>query len=173
MFENIINNNFKNIFNDAIDNLIGKNGLAVPCSIVYDSLKQQLCNNCKFDPMQNRSANLYNGTGVAPFPNHSICPICAGNGLIDMSADETIYLALIFDSKYWFNWNSKTVNIPNNMAQSICNINLLPKLQNAREIIFDTTTSAYGDRRYTRVNEPEICGLGSNRYIITMWEKII
>lgn len=162
MFENIINNNFKNIFNDAIDNLIGKNGLAVPCSIVYDSLKQELCNNCKFDPMQNRSANLYNGTGVAPFPNHSVCPICGGNGLIDMSANETVYLALIFDSKYWFNWNSKTVNISNNMAQSICNITLLPKLQNAREIIFDTNTSAYGDRRYTRVNEPEICGLGSN-----------
>lgn len=173
MFENVINNNFKNLFNDAIDNLIGKNGLAVPCSLIYDSLKQQLCNNCVFDQIQGRSANVYNGTGVAPFADHSICPICMGNGLIDMTANETVYLALIFDSKYWFNWNSKTVNIPNNMAQSICNITLLPKIQNAKQIILDTNTSAYGDRRYSRVNEPEICGLGSNRYIITMWEKII
>ena len=173
MFENVINASFKNLFNDAIDNLIGKNGLAVPCSLIYDSLKQQLCNNCKFDQIQGRSANIYNGTGVAPFANHSICPICVGNGLIDMTANETIHLALIFDSKYWFNWNSKTVNIPNNMAQSICNITLLPKIQNAKQIILDTNTSAYGDRRYSRVNEPEICGLGSNRYIITMWEKII
>jgi hypothetical protein len=173
MFENIINSNFKNLYNDAIDNLIGQNGLAVPCSIIYDSLKQQVCNNCKYDPIQNRSSNLYNGTGVAPFANNSICPICLGNGLIDMSSNETIYLALIFDSKYWFNWNSKSVNISNNMAQSICQINLLPKIQNAQEVILDTNAAPYGDRRYSRVNEPEICGLGSNRYIITMWEKIL
>jgi hypothetical protein len=173
MFDNIITQNFKNLYNNAIDHLISKKGLAVPCSIIYDSLKQSTCPNCIFDPIQGRSSNMYNGSGPAAFANHSICPVCNGNGLIDMTASETVYLALIFDSKYWFNWNSKTVNIPNNMAQSICNINLLPKLQNAKEIILDTTTSAYGDRRYTRVNEPEICGLGNNRYIITMWEKII
>jgi hypothetical protein len=81
-------------------------------------------------------------------------------------------MAVIFDSKYWFNWDSKSVNISNNMAQSICSISLLPKLQNAKEIIIDTTIAGYGNRRYTRVNEPEVCGLGENRYIITMWQKI-
>jgi hypothetical protein len=122
--------------------------------------------------MQHRSANKYNGTGPAPFGNLSICPVCNGLGLIDMSAEETIHMAVIFDSKYWFNWDSKSVNISNNMAQSICSISLLPKLQNAKEIIIDTTIAGYGNRRYTRVNEPEVCGLGENRYIITMWQKI-
>lgn len=173
MFDNIITNNFKNLFNGAIDHLISSQGLAVPCSLVYDSLKQSLCPNCIFDSLQNRSANIYNDTGPAPFGHLSICPVCMGNGIIDMTNTEIIYLALIFDSKYWFNWNSKTVNIGNNMAQSICNINLLPKIQNCKEIILDTTTSAYGDRRYSRSNEPEICGLGVHRYIITMWEKIL
>jgi hypothetical protein len=169
---NVITPQFKAIFNQAIDSLIDRNGLAVPCKVVYDSLKQSLCGNCLFDPMQHRSANKYNGTGPAPFGNLSICPVCNGLGLIDMSAEETIYIAVIFDSKYWFNWDSKSVNISNNMAQSICSVSLLPKLQNSKEIIIDTTIAGYGNRRYSRVNEPEVCGLGENRYIITMWQKI-
>jgi hypothetical protein len=173
MFSNIITPEFKAIYNSAIDSLIGQNGLAVPCKIVYESLKKSFCPNCTFDPIQNRSANMYNGTGPIPFANLSICPICNGYGLIDMSSEETVYLAVIFDSKYWLNWDSKSVNIANNMAQSICNISLLPKIQNAKEIIIDSSIANYGNRRYSRANDPEPCGLGSNRYIITMWQKIL
>lgn len=170
---NIITPQLKALYNEAIDSLIGQNGLAVPCKIIYDSLKRSTCTNCVVDPIQQRSSNKYNGTGPVPFPNMGICPVCAGYGFIDMSAEETVYLAVIFDSKYWFNWDSKAVNIASNMAQSICNINLLPKLQNAKEIIIDTNVSLYGNRRYSRSSEPEICGFGDNRYIITMWQKIL
>lgn len=170
---NIISQDFKNLYNNAIDSLISSKGLAIPCSLVYDSLKDTLCPNCVFDPIQNRSSNTYNGTGVAPFANLSICPICLGHGLIDMAANEVIHLALIFDSKYWFNWQSNSVNISNNMAQSICEIKYLPKILNAKEIILDNTIANYGNRRYSRANDPEVCGLGSNRYIITMWQKIL
>jgi hypothetical protein len=59
------------------------------------------------------------------------------------------------------------------MAQSICEIKYLPKILNAKEIILDNTIVNYGNRRYSRANDPEVCGLGSNRYIITMWQKIL
>lgn len=172
MFDKILDKNFKNLYNQAIDHLIGQKGFAVPCSLIYDSLKKGSCPNCFFDPILNRSSNRYNQTGPAPFADGSICPVCIGNGIIDMTKQEVIYLSVIFDSKYWLNWNSNSVNIADNKAQSICKIELLPKLQNCKEIIMDTSTSAYGDRRYSRINEPQICGLGQNRYIITMWEKI-
>lgn len=173
MFDNIISSELKNIYNSAIDALIGQNGLAVPCKIVYSSLKQSLCSNCVFDPMSQRSSNVYNNTGPAPFAHMGICPVCNGYGLIDMSSEETIYMAVLFDSKYWLNWDSKTVNIANNMAQSISNISLLPKIQNAKEIIIDSSISGYGNRRYSRAGEPTPCGFGTNRYIITMWQKIL
>lgn len=173
MFNNLLNMQFKNLYNNAIDHLISQQGLAVPCLLEYDSLKKDLCPNCIFDPILNRSSNVFKHGGPAPFSENSICPVCIGNGIIDMSKKETVYLALIFNSKYWLNWNSNSVNIANNKAQSISKIDLLPKLQNCKQIILDTNTSAYGDRRYSRINEPEICGLGENRYIITMWEKIL
>lgn len=172
MFNNLLGPEFKKMYKNAIDHLISSQGFGVSCTLVYDSLKKDLCPNCIFDPILNRSSNVYKNGGPAQFSSNSICPVCIGNGIIDMSNKETIYLALIFDSKYWVNWNSNTVNIPNNKAQSICSIELFPKIQNCKEIILDTTTSGYSNRRYSRINEPEICGLGENRYIITMWEKI-
>jgi len=173
MFDNLLSSSFKKLYNDAIDSLVSSNGLGVPCTLIYESLKQDICNNCNFDPIQNRSSNTYNGSGPAPFPEFGICPICNGNGIIDMSSNEVIDMALVFDSKYWLNWNSKSVNIADNMAQSICQIKYLPKIQNAQEIVLDNTIENYGNRRYSRANEPEVCGLGSNRYIITMWQKIL
>ena len=170
---NVITPQFKALFNSAIDHLLDKQGLAVPCKIIYDSIKQSTCSNCIFDPIQNRSSNKYNNIGPAPFADLGICPVCNGYGIIDMTAEELIYMAVIFDSKYWLNWGSKSVNIADNMAQSICNINLLPKLQNAKEIIVDSSTANYTNHRYSRANEPELCCLGDNRYIITMWQKIL
>lgn len=173
MIDNINFSDLKNIYNTAINSLIGQDGLAVPCKVIYNSSKQAICSNCIFDPISQRSSNMYNNTGPAPFAPMGICPVCNGYGIIDLTPEETVYLAILFDSKYWLNWDSKSINITNNMAQSISNISLLPKLQNAKEIIIDTTIAGYGHRRYSRVNDPEPCGLGHNNYIITMWQKIL
>lgn len=168
---NIITPELKQLYKNAIDSLINQGGLAVPCSIVYDSLKKEPCINCVFDPIKNASSGKYNNTGPAPFANFGICPICNGYGIINMSKNETIYLSLIFDSKYWMNWGSNTVNIPNVAAQSICGISLLSKILNCKEIILDTSIQPHSTRRYARIGEPQICGFGENNYIITMWEK--
>lgn len=174
MFDNLPFTELKNTFNNAIDSLISQNGLSVPCILHYDKnmIKRELCYNCLYDPISQRSANRHNGTGPIYFPRESMCPVCNGYGYIDNATQETIYLAVIFDSKYWLNWGSKTVNISDGMVQSLCKIDLLPKINNCSFMVIDNSISNYGGNQYTRAGQSEPAGLGNNRYIITMWQKL-
>lgn len=171
IFSNIINSDFKNLYDQAIDSILENNALTVPCSIYYDTPNNNFCNNCLFDPINNRSLNIYNGTGPSAFPENGICSICNGYGKIEKSKSEIVYLAVIFDSKYWLNWDSKTVNIGNGTVQTICKMDLLPKLMNAQYMTMDTAIQSYRSHQYSIAGDPTPCGLGSNRYIITMWSR--
>lgn len=175
VINNLITKEFKQLYSQAIDMLLAKDGLTVPCTIKYQGLdgNQTPCNNCLFDPISQLSANMYNNTGPAPFAEGGICPICLGQGYIKQTAgsSETIYLVVIFDSKYWINWSSKTLNIPDNMIQVICGIEVLQKLRAASELIVDTSLSPYGSYIYERAGDPEPVGLGDHKYIISMWRR--
>jgi hypothetical protein len=175
IFSGLISKEFKGIFNDAIDSLLEQDSLSLPCTIVYDNQINNIqCNNCIFDNISLLSSNIYNGSGPSPFQEGSVCPVCMGLGLIKNPGKnniETIHLAFIFDSKYFLNINNKTVNIPNGTIQSLCNINLLSKLKNASELIFDNNLSNLAHFKYERASDPEPLGLGDNRYIITLWNK--
>jgi hypothetical protein len=170
-FENIISSAFKDTFNDAITSLLQEGSLSVPCTIKYGITDPDLCSNCIFDNLSNRSSNIYNGSGPISFSENSICPVCNGRGLIDSDASETVHLGVIFDSKYFLNWNSKSMQIPDGLVQTICRIELLPKIKNANSIIFNTGISNYGHYHYVRDGEPNPCGLGDHKFIITMWKK--
>ena len=172
-FSNIINSNFKNLFNDAIDSLLENNALTVPCRLIYSGSKNTTyCNNCIFDPISKLSSNIYNGSGPAPFAENSICPVCVGMGMKHGDSTEVLYLAAIFDSKYFLNVSSgSTVNIVDGMVQTICHSALLPKIRNANEIIIDTNIEKYGGYSYQRAGDPSPAGFGDNRYIITMWKR--
>jgi len=172
-FEGLISSEYKNLYNQAIDSLLSSTGLAVPCLISYGSSNNNPCNNCIFDPISIRSANRYNGTGPVSFTTDTICPVCNGYGLIDKANQETIYLAVLFDSKYWFNWSTKAdaVNISDGMVQTICSIELLPKIKNAQYITIDKNIANYGGYTYVTAGDPQPCGLGDNRYIVTMWSR--
>ena len=122
IFAGLINDDFKNIFNQAIDALVSQGSLAVPCRLQYSSTDQTYCTNCIYDPVLQKSFNQYNGIGPASFPNGSICPVCVGFGKTIYDAEEIIHMAAIFDSKYWLNWGPKFVNIPNLAVQTLCNI---------------------------------------------------
>lgn len=171
MFNNIITKEFKQLFNSAIDTLLAENALTVPCKLKFESMKRDLCYNCVFDPMANRSANIKKDNAPIDFPDYSICPVCNGFGYVDTSKDEIVNLAIIFDSKYWLNWGSKSMNIPEGTVQSLCSISLLPKIRNCKEMIMDTNLAEYGNYNYSRSGDPEPVGLGSNEYIITMWRR--
>ena len=105
------------------------------------------------------------------FHDYGICPVCNGFGYVDTARDEIINLAIIFDSKYWLNWGSRSMNIPEGMVQSLSSITLLPKIRNCKEMVMDTSLSEYGNYNYSRAGDPEPVGLGSNDYIITMWQR--
>lgn len=174
IFSGLISQDFKNIFNDAIDSLLEQNSLSLPCTIVYDNQINNIqCNNCIFDNISLLSSNIYNNTGPYPFKEGGVCPMCMGLGLIKNSGknnSETVHLAFIFDSKYFLNTN-KALNIPNGSVQSLCNINLINKIKNASELIFDNNLSNLAHFKYERASDPEPLGLGDNRYIITLWNK--
>lgn len=173
MFDKLITPEFKKIYKDAIDAMLNQsNSLAVPCVLKFDSLNKQLCQNCVFDPMQQRSANIYKNTGPVPFPDHSVCPVCQGLGMIDISKDETIYMAVLFDSKYWLNWGSQSVNIDNSMIQTICSIKYISQIMNCKELVVNKDLSNYGNYNYSRAGNPEPVGLGDHDYIVTLWKRI-
>lgn len=173
-FSQLINNDFKNLYNNAIDALIEQNGLSVPCLFRYDGAENTVyCSNCVFDPISQLSANKYNGTGHSPFPTNSICPVCMGMGkTVSSSSSETIYLACIFNSKYWIKMSSQILNIPDGSVQTLCKNSLLPKIRNAKDIVIDTTNvGPYGNYTYQRAGDPEPVGLGDHKYILTMWNR--
>ncbi|MEX0598520.1 MAG: hypothetical protein WD512_18705 [Candidatus Paceibacterota bacterium] len=173
VFNNIFTTDFKNVFNDAIDSLLEQNGLTLPCKLIYSNTNPILCNNCIFDPISNRSLNKYNGTGPSFFGDLSICPVCNGFGFDSSNKEELIHLAVLFDSKSWLNWNSKsnTIRVPDGMIQTICKSDLLPKIRNADKILIDTNKENYGSYYYIRSNDPEFAGFGDTRYIFTMWQR--
>lgn len=171
-FANLINQNLKQIYTNAIDSLLEQNALTIPCKLRYSGQQNStLCNNCIFDPISKLSSNIYNGTGPNSFNEGTTCPVCAGIGLLTTDSEETIYMAVLFDSKYWLNWSSNTVNISDGMVQSICLSSYFPKIRNANEVIFDTTLEPYNKYIYQRAGDPNPVGLGDNRYIITMWQR--
>lgn len=171
MFNNLITDEFKKIFKDSIDTILAPNSLSVPCTLRYENTKRDLCYNCEFDPASQRSSNRHKSGGPIYFARETICPVCNGFGYIDKSSNETIYLAIIFDSKYWLNWDSKTMRIPDGMVQSLSKIELLPKIKNCKDMIMDTDLANYDNYIYRLAGDPQPVGLGSNDYIISMWQK--
>jgi hypothetical protein len=173
IFDNINYGSLKTVYNDAIDSLISQNGLSLPCTLLYSNNNPTLCSNCIFDPINSRSLNKYNGSGTSPFAEYSICPVCNGLGFDSTSSEEIIYLAVLFDSKYWFNWNSKSnpIHVVDGMVQTICKTDLLPKIKTADKIMIDNSRSGYGAYYYIRANDPEFAGFGDTRYVFTVWKR--
>lgn len=171
-FDQIITSDFKHLYTDAIDSLLGTNGLSIPCKIKYNGSQNiKLCTNCHYDSIAKMSANIYNGSGPQPFTDGTICPVCLGTGSVKSDSNEVIRMLVLFDSKYWLNKPSNLVNIPEGMVQTICLSSLLPKIRNANEVIFDTDLEKYGNYIYERAGDPMPVGLGDNRYIMTMWKR--
>lgn len=171
IFSGLLDNTFKNTFNQAIDAIIEEGGLSVPCILKYNTTNTSYCNNCIFDPILQKSFNKYNNTGPISFPDGSICPVCVGAGKVSYDSEETLYMAAIFDSKYWLNWGPKFVNIPNLAVQTLCNISFLPKIQNATHIIINSNIANYGNNIYSKAGDPTPMGLSDHRYILTNWTK--
>jgi hypothetical protein len=171
-FANIISPELKKTFNNAIDGILSANALTVPCILKYaNNATNQICNNCTYDSISKSSSNLYNGTGPSPFPDNTICPVCLGLGVSRNDKEEIVNMAVIFDSKYFLNWSSNTMAIPNGLVQTVCSIDLYYKLKDANEVVFNKNIENLATVTYQRSGEPEPCGFGEHRYIVTLWKN--
>lgn len=173
-FSNLITSEFKKLYNDAIDSLLEQKALTVPCKLRYISSNKSnnLCNNCVYDPISLLSSNRYNGSGPQPFPENTICPVCLGSGLLsDNTKEEVIYLAVIFDSKYFLNYSNQLINIASGTVQTISKIETIHKLRNANEIVLDADIEGFSGNEYQRVGDPEPCGLGDHKYVVCLWQN--
>ena len=170
-FNNVISKDFLDTFSHAIDALLQPNSLSIPCTLYYNNGSQTYCNNCIYDQITKTSANIYNDTGPIAFAEHTICPVCMGNGLINTTTkQQTIHLAVLFDSKYFVNISNNTINIPDGSIQTLCSIEYTPQLRSATELSIDSTAE-YSNHTYERIGDPNPMGLGNTKYIMTFWKR--
>ena len=164
----LINATFKDLFKQGIDAILEQQALTTPCVLKFNNATTTICGNCLVDPMLKVSSNLYNGTGPIPFQNGKMCPVCMGIGMLQNNTQTvSLYMALIFDSKYFMNISNKTVRIPDNTIQSICSMANINSILNANELVVTNITT---DVSYERSGSPTPCGFGSD-YLVTTWTQ--
>ena len=169
-FLGIITSELKTLYNNAIDSLLADDGLTKPCQLIYGGTKNSLCPNCVYDPINRKSTNRYKAGGLYPFSSGQICPHCNGIGLIGVESTETVYLAIIWDYKQWRKFGFNILS-PDGLVVTVCNIDKLPDIKRAKEIIIDTNIQAYVKHRFVREGEPNPMGFGETRYIATLWKR--
>lgn len=169
-FSALLNDSFKNLFVEMIDGILDQQALSVQCKLEYETTDSVYCNNCIFDPILDKSFNKYNGGGPLSFAEGSICPVCGGFGKVVCDSNENIYMAMIFDSKYWMNWGPSFVQIPNLAAQSLSSITLMPKILNTSRMSI-VNVNGYDNGYYYRAGQPTPMGLGPHKYILTNWTR--
>lgn len=159
----------QSLYNDQMNMLLANNGLTTKCLLNYGISKKDLCPNCIYDPNLKKSANTYKTGGPKPFVNGRICPYCNGAGYHGLVKVDEVYLAVIWDYKYWIN---KPINIqnPTGMIQTICHKSLFDKIKKAKDltIIYRDTNS---NPLFKLAEEPNPVGLGDNNYLICNWER--
>jgi hypothetical protein len=164
----IISKELKNIYKDMIDEILSDNGLTNECLLYYQNDSIEYCNNCIFDPITKTSSNVYNDSGPAPFTDYTICPVCMGMGTQrNNKKTKKIVLAVIFDTKYFLNFNTKVVNIPDGSIQTICSI------AHANDILNSSAMSVVRipNMFYERMSDINHVGLGDLDYMFVTWKK--
>lgn len=167
----IITKEFQNLFVDMIDSLLVEGSLSLPCELIYENSAKEECPNCEIDPLSKRSANIFKPNGPINFLKGQICPYCSGEGYLYKSHDDKVNLLVLFDYKHWIGFKND-VKAADGMIQTICGIDLLPKIRNTNRLIIDTNLSGLTRNEFIRDSDPQPAGLGSNQYIFTFWKKI-
>lgn len=168
---NIITPDLKNLYKSMIDELLRSGSLSLPCKLIYEGSSFTECSNCYIDPISHKSSNIYKSGGPIQFGDGQICPYCRGLGGSYGENYDTLDLLVIFDYKYWINFNSK-IHSPDGLVQTISKLEDYPKIKNCNKIIIDTTIQNYTESFYQRNSEPEPCGFGESSYFFTYWKKI-
>jgi len=168
---NIITNDLKNLYKSMIDELLRSGSLSLPCKLIYEASFFNKCLNCNYDPISNKSSNTYKSGGPLVFADGQICPYCRGLGGTYDQAYDIRDLLVIFDYKYWVNFNSK-IHSPDGLIQTISKLEDYPKINTCNKLIVDTNIQNYTESYYQRNSEPQPAGFGESSYFFTYWKKI-
>lgn len=161
----------KELYKAMIDSLFNDNSLALNCTLIYENSDKTQCSNCEIDPLSGRSANLYKAGGSLPFIDGQQCPFCHGDGYLFDKKEEDIKLLVLYDYKYWINFNTN-VGIQDGVIQTINKVDILTKIKNTNRLIVDKSLNGLSRNLFSRTSEPEPAGLGDNSYFFTFWKKI-
>ena len=154
-------------YQDSIDTII--NELGKNC-ILYFPPKVVTCYNCVYDPIGQKSSNVYLNGGPAPFANGAICPLCGGDGNIASEQNRVIKMTLKWNPKDFKNYNI-SINHPSNICKTKTFLTYLSDIKRCDYIVIDSDQITSQDMRCYRIGEPSIVGLQQSRYIITFWER--
>ncbi len=170
-FSGIISEELKNTYNNAMDALFEDNALTLPCKFIYAGTKYEDCPNCLTGPAGGFNSIYSHGFGI---PTQNIaCSVCGGSGKRLVEVEEpTIYLCVIWDYKNFINLSSP-ISRPDGTIQTLSVLTkTIDQIKQAQEIIVDTSIEPYVAHRFSRAGEPTPCGLGSSRYITTLWTTV-
>lgn len=167
----IITTELKNLYKTYIDELLRQNSLSLPCKLIYEASSFIECINCEIDPISHKSSSIYKSGGPLLFSDGQICPYCRGLGGSYEQSSDNINLLVLFDYKYWINFNSK-VHSPEGLVQTISKLDDYMKIKQCNKIIIDTNIQNYTESYYQRNSEPEPAGFGESSYFFTYWKKI-
>lgn len=169
-FSNIITDDLKKLFGNAIRALLEDGGLTVPCKLYFGITKYEACTNCIYDPIGRKSSNRFQTGGPVPFRNGGICPVCSGVGKKPVITTEDINLGIIYNYKDFLGIQTP-VNAPEGMIQVIANKEATPKLLRAKEIQPSTGISGYADARFERMTEPQPVGFGNDDFVFCTFKR--
>jgi hypothetical protein len=168
MNNKLITKEFKDIYRTMINELLSAHGLTNQCTLYYQNSMIEYCDNCLFDPVTRVSSNIYNSVGPRSFIDNTICPECMGAGIKNKnSKTKTITLAIIYDTKYFLNFDSRVVNVPVGSIQTICAIKYSHDIMNSSALSIDAIPNAF----YERATDVNPVGLGDLDYIFVNWKK--
>lgn len=170
-FDTLISGDLKQTYNNAISSLLAQNGLSLPCKLIYENSGKTECSNCEIDSLSGRSSNMFKVGGPVSFLNGQMCPVCGGDGYKFESKEEDINLLVLFEYKYWINFNSN-INSPEGMIQTICSTEFLPQVKAANRLLVDSNLTGLTRNYFVRSSDPQPAGLGDTNYIFTFWKKI-
>jgi len=168
-FKGIITTEFHTAFTNLIDAALEDGGLSTPCKLIFKGARIISCNNCV--------GNIYKPDGPFPFSRGMICPACQGKKQEAQDACD-ISMCMNTDSRKWMILSrpaiveSRTTSKPKVFAETVCRIEMYPKIRACDYAVLDTSNENYALNKYKRMGEPEPCGLGNMEYIVTAWERI-
>ena len=140
------------------------------CELIYPVTKNASCPNCVYSPRERKSSNIYKDGGPIPFPDHTICPWCGGEGRSSRPKTEEIRLRVYWNPRDWA--ISGPVESPDNRAMIIGYMTDLPKVEKCDRILLNKAVEVYRKWTFERDGEASPWGLAQDRYFRQMLRRV-